>query len=579
MNILGISCYYHDSAAALVKDGWLVAAAAEERFTGTKHDSGFPNGAVNFCLEKADLSIDEIDCIVFYDKPFTKFDRILNSYLQTAPISYAAFRKAMPVWLREKLWLPQTIRKKLNYEKDVFFIEHHLSHAAGAYYCSPFEKAAVLTVDGVGEWATASIGKGYGNKIEISKTMNYPHSVGLLYSAFTYFLGFQVNSAEYKVMGLAPYGQPVYADLIKNKIVRIFDDGSIHLNMKYFNYHYGLKMTGKRFEKLFGRPRRQPETELTDSDRDIAASIQQVTEEIIFKMAEYAKESTSMTDLCLSGGVALNCAAAGKLLQSGLFDNIYIQAGSSDAGGAIGAALYMHYSFTDSQKIKNQPFFTLGPAYNAKQVRKFLDGNHIPYREMVPDDISGYIAGKLADGKILALFNGPMEFGPRALGFRSILADPRDAEMKTKINRAVKFREPFRPFAPVVIKENVTEYFREATESPYMLFNFDVVKEKQSIIPAVTHFDGTARIQTVNSKDNELLYKILTEFEKLTGVPVLLNTSFNLRGRPIVRTPEEAFATFISSGIDALVLQGYLVEKSGLELDKFEKFKISSRID
>ncbi|MCX6829069.1 MAG: carbamoyltransferase [candidate division Zixibacteria bacterium] len=579
MNILGISCFYHDAAAALVVDGALRAAAQEERFTGTKHDPEFPINAIRFCLEKENLDISHIDGIVFYDKPFTKFDRILQSYFQTVPKSYPAFRKAIPVWLRRKLWLPSIIKKELQYKGPIYFVEHHLSHAAGTYYTSPFERAAILTIDGVGEWATASIGKGVGNRIELSWAMNYPHSVGLLYSAFTYFLGFQVNSAEYKVMGLAPYGRPLYAELIRKELVQIFDDGSIHLNMKYFKYHYGLEMTGRRFDKLFGRTRRNPESELTDSDRDLAASIQEVTGEIILKMANHAKKITGENNLCLSGGVALNCTAAGHLLQKRIFDNIHIQPAASDCGGAVGAALYMYYSLTGADKINNQPYFTLGPSYNNEDIEKYLTGIGAPYSIRPETELIDYIAGWLSQGKIVALLYGPMEFGPRALGFRSILASPQDAAMKARINSAVKYREPFRPFAPVVLEEKVSAYFENGKSSPYMLFNFDVKPDQREKIPAVTHIDGTARIQTVNCEQNPRLYGILKEFERRTGVAVLLNTSFNLRGRPIVRTPQEAFATFISSGIDALVMENCALAKETLPAGKFENLRIATKED
>lgn len=575
MKILGISCFYHDAAAALVIDGNLTAAAQEERFTGIKHDAALPRKAIGFCLDKAGMAINDLDYIIFYDKPFTKFDRILRGYMQAVPRSYRAFRKAIPVWLREKLWLPQILKKELNYHGKTLYIEHHLSHAAGAYFSSPFDHAAILTIDGVGEWATASIGKGSGNKIEIFKSMNYPHSVGLLYSAFTYFLGFEVNSAEYKVMGLAPYGKPKYVDLIKNKIVEIFEDGSIHLKLKYFKYHYGLEMTGGKFETLFGRPRRRPESALTDSDRDIAASIQHITEEIIFKMAAHAKKLTGENKLCLSGGVALNCAAGGKLLQSGLFDDIYIQPASSDSGGAVGAALYAHYSLTDEMKTDNGSYFTFGPAYSEEVVEIFLKEIKAPHKRIDESELPKFIADNLANDKIVAIFSGPMEFGPRALGFRSILADPRKAEMKERINRAVKFREPFRPFAPAVTEEKAVEYFEGARKSPFMLFNFNVRPEKRERIPAVTHVDGTARIQTVNRKDNCLLYDILVQFEKLTGTAVLLNTSFNLRGHPIVLSPRDAFRTFISSGIDILVMENHIILKEEIKSDCFEDLKIA----
>lgn len=579
MNILGISCFYHDSAAALVTDGCLVAAAAEERFTGIKHDAEFPAAAIQYCLEKAGLSIAEIDRIVFYDKPFTKFDRILNSYLRTAPRSYAAFRKAIPVWLRQKLWLPQTIKKELGYDGPVLFIEHHLSHAAGTYFSSPFERAAILTIDGVGEWATGAIGAASGNEIRLDRVMNYPHSVGLLYSAFTYFLGFQVNSAEYKVMGLAPYGTPRYTDLIEKKLVRIFDDGSIHLNMRYFDYHYGLRMTGKRFAKLFGRPRRDPDTPLTETDRDIAASIQQVTEKIVLQMARHTRNSTGENNLCLSGGVALNCAAAGKLLKANLFDKIYIQPAATDSGGAAGAALYIYYALTGDSKRGEQDYLNLGPSYPATELKAFLDKENIPYTPFDRDNLPAYLARTLADQKIVALFRGPMEFGPRALGFRSILADPRRADMKERINRAVKFREPFRPFAPAVTEERAAEYFDCDRPSPYMLFNFSVRESKHEVIPAVTHIDGTARLQTVGRNQNRLLHDILNAFEHETGVAVLLNTSFNLRGHPIVRTPQDAFRTFISSGIDILVLENMVIDKTKLDPARFEAMKISSGTD
>jgi carbamoyltransferase len=579
MNILGISCFYHDSAAALVRDGVLKAAALEERFTGVKHDSEFPLEAIRFCLARENLGIEDIDYVVFYDKPFTKFDRILTSYLQTAPRSFQAFRKAIPVWLRQKLWTPQIVRRQLGYRGSIFFVEHHLSHAAGAFYSSPFESSAVVTVDGVGEWATASIGKGAGNKVSLYKVMNYPHSVGLLYSAFTYFLGFQVNSAEYKVMGLAPFGSPRYAELIKNEIVTVYDDGSIHLNLKYFDYHHGLQMTGKNFERLFRKSRRIPDTEITDQDRDLAASIQAVTEEIMLKIATHARDMTGERNLCLSGGVALNCAAAGRLLKAGLFDDIYIQPASSDGGGSVGAALYVCFSLTDHTRIRPQPYLTLGPSYSEDEIKEFLKASGIPHSRMTKNTLSEFAARQISYGKIVALFSGCMEFGPRALGFRSILADPRDPNMKSKINRVVKFREPFRPFAPAVLLERAADYFQNVGFSPYMLFNFEVIPDRRPFIPAVTHIDGSARIQTVTKDTSPLLNMILVEFEKISGVPVLLNTSFNLRGRPIVRTPHDAFSTFISSGIDVLIMEEFVIEKSKLDTERFGKFKIPSGVD
>ncbi|MFH2035125.1 MAG: carbamoyltransferase N-terminal domain-containing protein [Candidatus Zixiibacteriota bacterium] len=579
MIILGISAYYHDSSAALVCDGRLVSAAAEERFTGIKHDSSFPVNAVNFCLNANNLGINEIDKIVFYEKPLTKFDRIISGYMQTAPKSYAAFRKAIPIWLREKLWTPQTIKKKLDYNGEIFFVEHHLSHAAGTYYSSPFDSSTILTIDGVGEWTTASIGIGEGNKIRLVKTMNYPHSVGLLYSAFTYFLGFRVNSSEYKVMGLAPYGKPVYADLIKNELVKIFEDGSIVLNMKYFSFHYGLRMTGRKFEKLFGRKRRLPESELSESDKNMAASIQAVTEKIILKMAQYAREKFGNENLCLAGGVALNSSAAGKLKDSGLFKNIYIQPASSDSGAAAGAALYLSYSLSDKRKIYEQPYFSMEPTYGNKEIVGFLIENDIRFHHYDSVKMASVMAREISEGKICALFNGQMEFGPRALGFRSIIADPRNPNMKNIINKKIKFRESFRPFAPAVLEEHVDDFFENGIRSPYMLFNFKVKKGMESVIPAVTHIDNTARIQTVNRSDNKLFYNIIEEFAKITGVPVLLNTSFNLRGRPIVNGPTDAIKTFVSSGIDLLVMQDSVIYKQELSEDTISKFKIASGID
>ncbi len=579
MHILGISCFYHDAASALVSDGVLTAAVQEERFTGKKHDADFPINAIEFCLDKAGMAVDDLDAVVFYDKPFTKFDRILNGYLATVPKSYQAFRKAVPLWLREKLWLPHRIHKDLHFHGDILFVEHHLSHAAGTFFSSPFKQAAILTVDGVGEWATASIGYGRDNQIRLTRVMNYPHSVGLLYSAFTYFLGFQVNSAEYKVMGLAPYGQPKYAELIEREIVRIFDDGSIHLNLDYFSFQHGLTMTGAKFEKLFERPRRESEGELTDSDRDIAASIQQVTEKIIFRMAEHTKKQTDESKLCLAGGVALNCSATGKLRKAGLFDEIYIQPASSDSGGAVGAALYAYYSLSGSAKNNHQPYFTLGPTYTWDNVASYLNDIGAPFENMAFDDLAEYLATQLAQGKIVGLFHGPMEFGPRALGFRSILADPRDVDMKARINKAVKFREPFRPFAPVVLEEKAHEYFDTDRPSPYMLFNFTVHENRRDTIPAITHVDGTSRIQTVNETDSRLLYLILRKFEQQTGMAVLLNTSLNLRGHPIARTPQDAFATFISSGIDIMAIENCVLDKSRIDPASFSHLQIKTGRD
>ncbi len=578
MKILGISCFYHDAAAALVIDGTLVAAAGEERFSRIKHDAELPANAVAFCLKKSGLTINDLDYIAFYDKPLTKFDRIITGYMATSFRSYRAFLRAIPVWLRRKLWIDHVIHKELDYDGQVLFLPHHLSHAAGAFFSSPFRRAAILTVDGVGEWANASYGIGDNNSVKLLAEMHYPHSVGLLYSAFTYYLGFQVNSAEYKVMGLAPYGKPRFVPLIEEKLVKIHGDGSIHLNLDYFTFHYGLTMTGSKFEKLFGRPRREPESEIESFHEDVAASIQAVTEKIVLNMAHHVKKQTGMDKLCMAGGVALNCKANGILLKERVFDDIYVQPASGDAGGAVGSALYAHYKLTGEPK-KPQPFFGIGPRYTDHEIKTFLEMNGISYTQDSPDEQLARLAQAVAEGKIVAIFQGAMEFGPRALGFRSIIADARDNRMKQKINASVKYREAFRPFAPAVLVEHVSEYFDCNGESPYMLFNFTVAEDKRHIIPAVTHVDNSSRIQTVAKDNNPFLYDLLLRFKQLTGVPVLLNTSFNLRGHPIVNTPEEAFATFCSSGIDFLLMENYLIEKSQVPKETQERFIIETAID
>lgn len=578
MKILGISAFYHDSAAALVIDGRLVSAASEERFSRIKHDPEMPVDVVRFCLERAGIEINDLDCIVFYDKPLTKFDRILTGYIATPFRSYRAFITAIPVWLRRKLWVEHVIHKETGFDGEVLYLPHHLSHAAGTFFESPFDNAAILTVDGVGEWATASIGIGDNNHVRLIKEMHYPHSVGLLYSAFTYFLGFMVNSAEYKIMGLAPYGEPVYADLIKEKLVTVHDDGSIHLNMKYFTFHHSLTMTGKRFDRLFGRPRRLPEEEVEAFHRNVAASVQQVTEEIMIKMASHAREVTGLDRLCLSGGVALNCKANGLLLKQGIFQDIYAQPASGDAGGAVGAALYAYHRLTGDDK-QIQPFFGIGPCHSDDQIRSFLDRHGVPYTTGSAENLAAGLAQEVANGKIVALFDGAMEFGPRALGFRSIIADPRDNAMKEKINAAVKYREAFRPFAPAVLKERVSEYFDCEGTSPYMLFNYTVREDKRLVIPAVTHVDNSSRIQTVARYDNPVLYRLIEAFDGITGVPVVLNTSFNLRGHPIVNTPEEAFATFCSGGIDFLLIGSFLIDKGRLDENLLRAFMVEKKPD
>ena len=578
MNILGVSCFYHDSAAALVVDGRLTAAASQERFSRIKHDSEIPVEAARFCLDKAGLTIADIDWLVFYDKPLTKFERIVTGYMAEPVRSYRAVMQALPIWLGRKLWTEQALRKAFEYKGEILYTPHHLAHAAGTFFCSAFEKAAVLTIDGVGEWSTASWGIGENNHVELKAQMSYPHSVGLLYSAFTYYLGFMVNSAEYKIMGLAPFGTPRYAELIEEELVRIFDDGSIALNLDMFTFQHGLCMTGRRFDELFGRSRRTPDQPLEDFHQDIAASLQLVTEKIVRRQTRHVRKQTGLSHLCLSGGVALNCSATGKLLKEQIFDDIYIQPAAGDAGGAVGAALYVAHTVGNAPR-QPQPFFGLGPSYENDQIKAFLDCIDVQYSTGSDRTLARTVAKRIAEGAIVGIFHGAMEFGPRALGFRSILADPRDPEMKAKINRAVKYREPFRPFAPAVMRERVSDWFDCEGDSPYMTVNFNVHEDKRALIPAVTHVDGTARIQTVAEPDNPMLHAILQQFEDLTGVPVLLNTSFNLRGHPIVNTPEEAFATFCSGGIDLLLIGSYLIDKQDVSAGLVMRYRTETKSD
>ncbi|MFH1374248.1 MAG: carbamoyltransferase N-terminal domain-containing protein [bacterium] len=573
MKILGISCFYHDAAAALVVDGTLVAAAGQERYSRIKHDAELPVEAVAYCLKRAGLTTLDLDYVVFYDKPLAKFDRILTGYMATPFRSWRAFLAAMPIWLRRKLWTDYVISRELNYEGEILYLSHHLSHAAGAFFSSPFDRAAILTVDGVGEWANASYGVGDNNSVRLLGEMHYPHSVGLLYSALTYYLGFRVNSAEYKIMGLAPYGTPRFASLMQQKLVRIHDDGSIHLNLDYFTFHHGLTMTGSGLEKLLGRPRRDPQDEIEPFHEDVAASIQAVTEEVMLRMARHVRRQTGLDRLCMAGGVALNCRANSVLLREKVFDDIYVQPAAGDAGGAVGAALYAHYHLSGEDK-RPQSFFDLGPVYDNDQIKTFLDTHTIPYQQMTTEPLQHQVAEAVADGKIVAVFQGAMEFGPRALGFRSILADARDARMKEKINAAVKYREPFRPFAPAVLREDVSQYFKNVGNSPYMLFNYPVVENKRRVIPAVTHVDHSSRIQTVTHRDNPFLHGVLSEYKKLTGVAVVLNTSFNLRGHPIVNTPEDAFATFCSGEIDILVMENYIIRRIRVPLELRRQFSL-----
>jgi len=558
MYILGISAFYHDSAAALLKDGEIVAAAQEERFSRIKHDPDFPLNAINYCLSSAGISAKELDYVGFYEKPFVKFERILYSHLATFPKSYISFLMATPLWLKEKLWIPSLIRKKLSYDGDVLMIEHHLSHAGSSFLVSPFKESAILTIDGVGEWSTAAYGVGKENKIELLQEMKFPHSLGLLYSAFTYYLGFKVNSAEYKVMGLAPYGEPIFYGLILNELLDLKEDGSFKLNMRYFSYDYGLMMTNSRFDRLFGSPRRAPESEIRKLHQDVAASLQKVTEEIVLRMANHLYKETGLKNLCLAGGVALNCLANSRILKETQFKDLFIQPGSSDAGGALGVAAYIYYTLLNNQRSFVWKDAYLGPGYSQGEIKDFLIREGIPFREYSKQELLKVTARLLAEQNIIGWFQGRMEFGPRSLGNRSILADPRKAENKDKVNQKVKYRESFRPFAPSIIREKAKDYFEIARESPFMLLTFKV---KSREIPAVTHVDDTSRLQTVKREENELFYDLLSEFYSLTGCPVLLNTSFNLRGEPIVCTPDQAYLSFMRSGMDYLILGNCVLDK------------------
>ena len=558
MTILGISAFYHDSAAALVRDGQLVAAAQEERFTRKKHDFSFPIHAARFCLDQLGLKPDDLDAVAYYEKPFVKFERILLTYLGTFPRSFRSYSKAMPLWLKQKLWIPHLIRKELDYDGPIYFTEHHQSHAAAAFLVSPFEEAALLTLDGVGEWATATMGAGRGDQIKLLKEVHFPHSLGLFYSALTYYLGFRVNSAEYKVMGLAPYGEPELMDKMQ-ELIRFEPDGSFVLNMRYFSFDYGLTMTNRRFEKLFGKPRRHPEDELTDFHKAVAASGQKMLEDVVLNAARALKKETGQKRVCLAGGVALNSVANGRLLREGIFEEMFIQPAASDAGSAAGAAFFVANQLLGEPRRFEMIHAYWGTPEKAEETRAFLKQHAIPHTELSEPEILKQTARLLADGKIVGWFQGRAEFGPRALGNRSILADPRRKEMKDTINARVKFREAFRPFAPSVLEEKAGDFFDIDRPSPFMLL---VARVKQpDKIPAVTHVDGTARLQTVSEDQNPRYYRLLQAFENETGVPVLLNTSFNVRGEPIVDTPKEAFVCFMRTGLDALVLGDFLLLK------------------
>jgi carbamoyltransferase len=560
MNVLGISCFYHDSAACLIRDGEIVAAASEERFTRKKHDSSFPANAVRYCLEEGSIETSDLDYVGFYDKPLLKFERIISSYIATFPRSYRAFIKAVPVWLREKLWTKDLIARELDYKGEILFAEHHQSHAASAFLVSPFDEAAILTVDGVGEWATVSVAAGSGTRIRMLKHIDYPHSLGLLYSAFTYYLGFKVNSAEYKVMGLAPYGKPLYYDRIANNLMSVGGDGSFKLNMDYFAYQYGLRMINRRFEDLFDGPARQPESPLEQRHKDIAASIQKTTEEVMLQLAVSAFDLTGSENLCLAGGVALNCVANGKILREGPFKKIFVQPAAGDAGGAIGVAAYIYHSLLGNARRTPLRDAYLGPSFSSEEIESLLNSKGVRFSALEREELLTTVARLIADQNVVGWFQGRMEFGPRALGNRSILADPRQSENKDRVNLKIKFRESFRPFAPSVLEDRCSDFFDLDCPSPYMLLVAQVRPDKR-VLPAVTHVDGSARIQTVSRDTNPLFYDLIGEFDKLTGVPVIINTSFNVRGEPIVCTPLDAFRCFVRTGMDYLVIGHFLVDK------------------
>lgn len=561
MNILGISAFYHDSAAALVRDGQLVAAAQEERFTRKKHDDGFPVHAVRYCLREAGIDVSQLDYVVFYDKPFTKFERLLFTYLDQFPRGIGSFIHAMPIWMRDKLWIKSIIRHELDYKGEILFNDHHLSHAASAFLVSPFEEAAILTVDGVGEWSTSTWGVGRGTDIELLYETRFPHSLGLFYSAYTYYLGFKVNSAEYKVMGLAPYGQPRFYDRVRETI-EWKEDGSFKLNLEYFDFLHGLRMTSERFHKLFGGPPRQPESRLTQREFDIAASVQKVTDEIMVALARYIREQTNMRYLCMAGGVALNCVANAKVLEQAGFEDVWVQPAAGDAGGALGAAFYVWNTVLGNPRTFEMHHAYWGPEYSEEECRNCLDALGARYRRLEARELVREVAQLIAQNQVVGWFQGRMEFGPRALGSRSILADARDPKMKDTLNMKIKFREGFRPFAPSVLHERAPDFFEMngLKKSPFMLFVANVRPEKR-VIPSVTHVDGSARLQTVERHLNPLYYDLIAEFERQTGVPVIINTSFNVRGEPIVCTPADAYRCFMRTNMDYLVVGPFLMDK------------------
>ncbi len=590
MNILGISAFYHDSAAALVRDGRIIAAAQEERFTRKKHDSRFPSSAVDYCLQEGQITPDQLDYVVFYEKPLLKFERLLETYIAFSPRGFRQFLMSIPLWLRQKLHLPREMDNALNnkYKGRYVFTEHHESHAASAFFPSPFEEAAILTFDAVGEWATASYGIGRGNKIELTNELHFPHSLGLLYSAFTYFTGFRVNSGEYKLMGLAPYGEPKYYELIREKLIDLKQDGSLRLNLEYFPYCHSFFMTGVKFEKLFGGPPRRPECPITQREMDMAASVQAVTEEVMMLAANHIYRQTGMKKLVLAGGVALNCVGNGRILREGPYESIWIQPASGDAGGALGAALFVWYQLLGNERkvdgADKQQASLLGPAYSNEQIREILDSIGAKYHAYEEEEqLIDKVAELISQEKVVGWFQGRMEFGPRALGNRSIIGDARSEHMQSIMNLKIKFRESFRPFAPCVLREDLQEYFDMDTDhdSPYMLLvapvrqekrlptdenigslkGLDKLKVKRSSIPAITHVDYSARVQTVDRQRNPKLHRLMTRFKDKSGCPVIINTSFNIRGEPIVCSPEHAYRCFMATDMDVLVLENQVLYK------------------
>jgi len=587
MIILGISCFYHDSAAALIRDGEIVAAAQEERFTRKKHDHNFPTQAIDYCLRQAGTTADQIDHVVFYDKPLLKFERILETYLAYAPRGIQSFMMSMPLWLKEKLWIPSLIHDALEgYTGTILYTDHHESHAASAFYPSPFDRAAFLTMDGVGEWATTSYGVGIGNTLEMKGELNFPHSLGLLYSAFTFFTGFKVNSAEYKVMGLAPYGEPKYVQTIYDHLIDLKEDGSFKMNMEYFDYCAGLKMTNAKFARLFGGPPRAQESRLSQRDMDLARSLQDVTEEIMLRMVRHVHRETGERNLVLAGGVALNCVGNGRVLREGPFERLWIQPAAGDAGGALGAALFAWYRILGNERKvtagrDSQKGSYLGPEYSDQEIEHFLRMNEIPFKKASRDEVIETTAELLAEENVIGWFQGRMEFGPRALGARSIIGDARSPKMQSTMNLKIKFRESFRPFAPSVLRERVGEYFQLDRESPYMLlvapvqeerkipmsedqqqlFGIDKLNVPRSDIPAVTHIDYSARVQTVDRDDHPMYYDLIKRFSEKTGCAAIINTSFNVRGEPIVCRPEEAYRCFMRTHMDYLVMGSYIIAK------------------